>query len=122
MISDPVELEELRKTTEDLIAYDGRDIALTRHGTERVPGGGVRPIAPVVQPAVRRFFGAVTDDARYITLTEGEQVITRHVLVGLIGDDIQEKDTFQIGIRKFLVVEVATETEWETRAWVVERS
>lgn len=122
MISDPIELEELRKTTEDLIAYDGRDIALTRHGTERVPGGGVRPIAPVVKDAVRRFFGAVVADARYVTLTEGEQVITNHVLIGPVGDDIQEKDTFEVGTRKFLVVELATEMEWETRAWVVERS
>lgn len=122
MISDPVELEELRKTTEDLIAYDGREIALVRHGTERVPGGGVRPIAPEVQDAVRRFFGAVAADARYVQLAEGEQVVTSHVLVGPIGDDIQEKDTFEIGTRKFLVVELATEMDWETRAWVVERS
>lgn len=122
MITDPVELEELRKTTADLISESSVPIALSRSEYERVPGGGTRPLPPVAQDPVPRFFGAVTGDPRYVQLSEGEQVVSNHVIVGLPGDDIKEKDTFKIGTRTFLVVELEPDDSYQVKGWVVERS
>lgn len=122
MITDPTMLEELISTTEDLIEHDHVSVALTRSEWERVPGGGTRPKNPTPQEAKDRFFGAVTTDPRYVTLSEGEQVISNHVLIGLPGDDIKEKDTFKIGSRTFLVVEVEPDTSYQVKGWVIERS
>ena len=122
MMTDEIELEELRKTTADLISEDSVAVALIRSEWTRVPGGGVKPGTPETLAAVPRFFGAVSTDPRIVTLAEGEQVVSNHVLVGLHTDTIKEKDTFKIGDRTFLVVEVEPDTSFQVKGWVVERS
>lgn len=122
MITDPIELEELRQTTADLISEDSVSVALTRSTFERVPGGGVRPVNPQPLDPQTFFFGAVQTDPRYVQLTEGEQVISNHVLIGMPDADMKEKDTFTIGNRTFLIVEIEPDTSYQIKGWVVEKS
>lgn len=122
MITDPVELEELRRTTNDLISEDSVEISLSRSVWVRTPAGGTRPGPPEQLEAKRRFFGSVTGDPRYVQYAEGEQVVANYVLVGPYDDDIKEKDEFVVGTSKFKVVEVHPDTSFEVRAWVVEYS
>ena len=122
MITDPVELEELQRTTADLISEDSVQVVITRSTFERVPGGGIRPVNPEPLDPQTFFFGSVTTDPRYVQLTEGEQVVSNHVLVGMPDADLKEKDTFQIGDRTFLVVEIEPDTSFQVKGWVVERS
>lgn len=121
MLTDATELEELRKTTRDLIEEDHLPIALVRSGWERTATAGIRKIDPEPQDAVDRFFGAITGDPREIRTGAGEQLVALHVLIGLPDDDIQEGDTFTVGNRTFLVAEVHPDHSYQCKAWVVER-
>lgn len=122
MITDPDQIEALIQSTADLIEESGLDIALSRSVLERTPAGGVRHVNPEPLPAARRYFGTVSSDPPRVIREEGEQLVLRHVLVGMPGDDIKEKDTFQIGTRKFEVVEVDVNEGWQTKGWVTERA
>ncbi len=122
MISDAVEIAELRETTADLIADNPTTIALQRVVWQRTPSGGMSQTGNLSQPPKQRYFGAVRGDPTYVTREQGEVILARHVLVGLPGDDIQEKDTFSVGSRKFEVVEIHPDATWQTKAWVTEKS
>lgn len=123
MISDPVELSELISTTADLIQDDPTMISLVRVEWQRTPSGGMRRLdPPTTKPAKARYFGAVIGDPVYVTRDEGEHILARHVIVGMPGDDIQQKDTFTLGGREFEVVQMHPERSWQTKGWVVERS
>lgn len=122
MIRDAVELSELIETTKDLIEHNSWEITLIRSTWERTPSGGTRPVQPQALDPQTLYFGAVTGDSVMQLRAEGETVISRHVLVGLPGADIKEKDTFSIGTQKFKVVELAPDETYEKRAWVVEYS
>lgn len=123
MISDAVELSELVATTADLIEDNPTSIALLRVQWERTPAGGMRRVdPPALQVAKNRFFGSVIGDPVYVTRDEGEIVEARHVIVGMPGDDIQEKDTFKIGNRTFEIIAIHPERSWQVKGWVVERS
>lgn len=122
MITDATELSELIQTTEDLIADDHVSIVLIRNTRERTPSGGQRPVVPVPQPAKDRYFGAVTGDPVQITRDEGEHALARHVIIGMPGDDIQEKDTFLLAGRKFEVYRIHPDQSYQVKGWVVERA
>lgn len=120
MIADELELSELIATTLDLIAEQGMEVTLVRVEMERTDSGGVRRQNPDALDAKRRFFGAVTTDPRIIVNDQGDHVEARHVLVGPPGDDIVEKDTFQVGTRTFKVMEIHPDGSYQTKAWVIE--
>ena len=126
MITDPDEIAELRKSTEDLIASEGMEIALIRHGDgwTRTESGGIRKNTTTqpgdAMPAKRRFFGDTMDRPRTFQNMRGEELTLNRVLIGLVDDDIREGDEFMIGDRKFLVGEVHPDRIYEVKAWVKE--
>lgn len=122
MITDPAQVEALIQSTASLIEEDGMVVELLRSVWEETASGGIRRGTSVLQDPARRFFGAVTADPYRLLREEGEQIVLRHVLIGMPGDDIQEKDTFEVGGRQFEIVDVAPDKTWETRGWCVERA
>lgn len=123
MITDPDQIQALIESTETLIEEDGMDISVQRVQWERTPAGGVRRVGDSTpQPPVRRFFGAASGTPPRVIRDEGEQLVVSHVLVGMPGDDIKEKDTFSVGARKFEVVEMDPNTSWHSKGWCVERA
>ena len=122
MITDPIELEEARKTTADLISEEPTPVALVRKVWTRTPSGGVKSGPPQDLPVVNRFFGGIVGQPRIIRAQNGEQVVATYVLIGTFDDDIQEEDEFSIGDKKFRVAEVAQDNGYETRAWVIDRA
>jgi hypothetical protein len=123
MFTDPVELEELRKTTADLIAFNSYQIVLNRGEWERTGGGGQRQINVEPLEPQTLYFGAIMWDPRTFVTPEGERVFVQYVLVGMPGEaDIQEKDTFSIGTQEFKVSEVHPDQTYEVRAWVYENA
>jgi hypothetical protein len=120
MITDPAELSELTKTTEDLIEEDSIDIDLQRTEDVRTPSGGVKKGQPIDVPVQRLHFAAVMTDPRNAISEHGDRMVAGHVLVGMPDADIKEGDTFAFGTRKFRVNEVHPDRSFETRAWVVE--
>lgn len=122
MITDPDQVEALIESTEALIAEDGLDIALSRSAWVETPAGGVRPGASGPLPSVRRFFGAVTMEPARVVREEGEQLVLRHILVGMPGDDIKAKDSFTIDDRKYEVYEIDPNNTWQTKGWCIERA
>lgn len=121
MITDETELSELIETTKDLIADDHVSIVLIRSTVERTPSGGTKMVGPTPQPAKDRYFGGVTGDPVQVTRDEGEFILARHVIIGLPGDDIQEKDHFVIGNRKFEVFSIHPDQSYQVKGWVIER-
>lgn len=128
MITDPAEIAELRRSTEDLIAEEGMPIALIRAGEEwtRTAAGGIRKNAtnPATdtQDPVRRYFGDSAADPKQVESAQGEQLVLDRVLIGTFDDDIREGDEFMVSNRKFLVGEVHPDHIFETKAWCVERA
>lgn len=122
MITDATEIRELRKSTEDLIAYDHVAVSLSRTEYERSPGGGVRKAgAPTVQDPKDRYFGDVIQDPHVIQTEAGEETVTSKVLIGPYDDDIQEGDEFTVAGHDYKVAEVIPDHTYETRAWVIDR-
>jgi hypothetical protein len=122
MFTDPVELEELRKTTEDLIAFNSFQIVLNRSEWVRTPGGGQKQVNAAPLDAQTLYFGAIMWDPRTYVTPEGERVLLQYVLVGMPDADIVEKDEFTIGSSDYKVFEVHPDRTYETRAWVIENA
>lgn len=123
MFGETETLDELIRTTSDLIAQDPIEISLKRFEWVRTSSGGqTRSGAPVELDPVPRFFAGVVADAVYVTRVEGEQIVCRHVIIGLPGDDIQQKDTFTVDGRNFEVVEIHPEKSFQTKGWVTEKT
>lgn len=120
---DDFEISELLSTTKDLIEFGpSYDIVFSREELVRTPSGGKIHSPKQNVASQRLYFSPTTGDARVVQLTEGEKVEASHVLVGLPDANVKEKDRFELTGRKFLVVEIHPQREYETRAWVIERS
>lgn len=117
------ELSELRKDTERLIEGEGIEITLLREQMIRTPSGGTRreEKAPVPGGPVKRILWGTTSDPFIQRTNAGEIVNASHVLIGLMDDDIVEKDEFVVDDRTFQVQEVHPEREFQTKAWILEK-
>lgn len=114
------DLADLIRSTRDLIAERGQQIALSRPQMTRTMAGGTARRPGAALNPVRRYFAGVSVDARRTTTLNGEVVVLNYVLIGLPGDDIQEKDEFTIRNRKFLVAEVDPNQDFQVKGWVTE--
>lgn len=124
-IVDPVELEELRKTTLDLIEEDHAPIALVRSSYERTPAGGIRKTNDTPLPAEDRFFSTTlgrTGMSHTIRTEQGEELVSNHILIGPYGDDIRKGDAFVWENRNFTAEEIDPDVSYQTKAWCVERA
>lgn len=127
MIKNQKEIAELRSTTHDLIEHNKWSLSFVRRAWERTSGGGQRQGAPTTLDSQDAYFGAVTIDAARTIFWEGEQVTANYVIVGYWPGhdqalDIAEKDEFTVDGRKFVVVEIHPDMQYETRAWVLDRT
>lgn len=124
--TDPFELQELRKSTDDLIAEDSVMIVLHRVTTERTAAMEIRKTEDTPQPAKARFFGHTVGRmglSRTVSTEQGQEQVSNHVLIGPAGDDIRKDDWFEVDGRKFLVIEIETDTsEYQSKAWCIERA
>ncbi len=122
MFKNPVELAELLATTKDLIASNTWSLAFTRQTYTRVPGGGQTKDAPDTLDPQDVYLGAVMIDASYTVYWQGNKVQADYVIVGLPDLDIEENDEFEAESRKFIVVEIHPDHQYETRAWCIDRT
>ena len=112
--------DENRKATESLIAEFGTEIALRRKGEQvRSAAGGVRRAEdPFTLQPVRRYFGSTGGNPVVITTTNGQTVAVGFVLVGLVGDDIQEDDEFTVNNQNYRVFRIDPVTvEYQRKGW-----
>jgi hypothetical protein len=109
----------LKRDTSQLIAAEGRLVALERKATwERTAEGGQRRTGATTteDPAVKRFFLMLRGEARYVEGVNGEMMLAEAVLLGMPDDDIRQLDTFMLDGRSWEVFSVDTDQRYETRA------
>lgn len=119
------ETDENIQTTKDLIESEPTMISLKRSSpwVRTASGGRIRAEGePTVLDPVARWFSGIVEDAHIVTRDEGEQIVCRHVLIGMPDDDVQEKDFFSVGERNFEVIEIHPARDFQTKAWCVERA
>lgn len=114
-------LADLIRTTADLIASEPLTITLKFQEFTRTPSGGQQRGPVQSRDPKERFFSGVTQDASYITRDEGEMVRGEFVLIGMPDDDMEEKDFFFVGARRFEIVEVENDRTFQCKAWVNEK-
>lgn len=123
--TDPIELDELQRTTQDLIDHDQVTITLVRDGFERTPSLGVRRTGPTAQDPLTVFFGKAIGRngvPRIIETNQGEQHFSEHVLIGGPTFDVQENDTFALDDREYTVAAIDEDRSYQTKAWCIERA
>lgn len=99
-----IELTELRRQTAILIARRGQDIALWRKAAPTPSGaGGFIPAADPNAPLLtkKRFFQTTIMPASDRSDVRGEKTFVQFVIIGLVGDDIQENDWFFVNGRRY---------------------
>lgn len=116
------EIEELTQTTKDLIDSEPIEITLIRETWTRKPGGGQVLSDPEEQDPITCWLSGLIEDAHIVTRDQGEQIVCRHVLVAMPGADVKEKDYFIVDGRNFLVAEIHPAREFQTKAWLYERT
>ena len=112
--------DENRKSTLDLIENFGKPIGLSRKGEQiRTAAGGVRRIEDSTnKAAVRRYFGSTSGSPTVVTTSNGERVSVTYVLIGPVGDDIQEDDEFTIAGETYRVFAIDPVTvEYQRKGW-----
>lgn len=133
MSSSQVMLLAQKQATAMLIREEPTLIALIREGAwARTSGGGQKRLTgSVTLPGVLRWFSGVgraagpatasTNDVQRYSF-QGELIVSDHVVVGPLTDDIQAGDEFLLGIRRFQVIFVHPNKSFEVRAEVRELS
>lgn len=114
-------LEDMIQATADLIASEPITITLKYQSVTRTPAGGVKRGELLSRDPKVRFFSGIVPDAAYITRDEGEIVRGEFVLIGMPDDDMEQKDIFYVGARRFEIVEVESDRTFQCKAWVNEK-
>lgn len=124
MNQNDVMVKHQRHITKTLVRYYGENITLLRQRPgKRTPGGQIvkidrsRAPRPVQKIA---FFGVRDDLVRTISAEGGKTLLLKWNLVGLVGTDVKEGDTFDLYGTTYFVHEVVPDQRWEVRAWVRE--
>lgn len=123
--TDPIQLEELRKSTQDLIDNDQVTITLVRDGYEKTPSMGVRKTGPQEQDPLTVFFGKSVGRngaPRIIETDQGEQQYAEHVLIGMPTFDVRENDEFDLDDRHYTVAAIDEDRSYQVKAWCIERA
>ena len=114
-------IEFLKKTTQELIDLEPTPITLT-HAPAMVSnsrGGLTASGSPVTESLpVNRFFSQTTPKESVIVKSEGREVVVDWVLIGLVGDDIRENDTFSVSGVQYKVWVVHDDKRWQTKGLV----
>lgn len=114
-------IEYLKKTTEALIAFEPTMVRLT-HAPALVSNGrgGLTPSgsSTTESTAKARFFSQTTPKEVVMVKNEGREVVVDWVLIGPVGDDIREGDTFTLQGVNYKVWVVHDDKRWETKGLV----
>lgn len=114
----PLELRMQRKATRNFIAADSMLIVLMR--AEYVSdgaGGSMRSTPEAVLAQVMRLI-PLQDGSASRTTADGEEVSPSYMLMGDHTADVQRWDEFAVGGRRYQVVFVNENTQYEVKAEV----
>lgn len=113
------ELKWQRKQTEAFIAADPRSIALDRRvRTSDGAGGFVNGALTTMASQTFRLLPQ-EDGATARTTAEGETATPEYMLMGRWDADMQRWDEFRIGTRRYQVVFISENRQYETKGEVL---
>lgn len=120
MVLSRYELAAQIRVTAEYIAADPSVVAVTRPDTERVPGGGRRPVRPGAAISwAGRFIPAGIGTE--VTTPAGAVVKVAGVFLAMPGTDMQYGDIFEYLGETYEVIAVQDALEYEMKAKVTSR-
>jgi hypothetical protein len=121
-------LELQQQTTSDIVKAEGVLVSLSRLPAPVPDGAGGfqdSTLVPVVLTAKKRLLAAAAINVRsgntkeYFQDASGQRYQVKYVMVGVVGDDIQQNDTFLYNGQLMRVIDVEPDHTFETRAQIV---
>ena len=118
MTSAQVQTWAQKRTTWLLIQSEPTLVALRRAGTwVSTPSGGQKRSGALQTFSAReRFFSIADPNQRFSTTIDGVLIQGDHILVGMPDDDMKSMDEFSLGHKKFQILFVHSNRDFECRA------
>ena len=115
------ELEAQRKLTKMFIAADALSLVLTRTPKVSDGAGGLKNGTPVNLTAQTLRLNPLQDAVQQRTTADGKQVLPQYMLMGEYNADIARGDTFTLSGRRYEVVFVLQNKQYQVKAEVYYR-
>jgi hypothetical protein len=111
------ELEVQRALTASFIAADSLSVALQRNTKVATPAGGYKTIATTLSAQTVRLI-PLGDGATERLTADGKQVQPQYMLQGIWTADFARGDTFTLSGRRYEVVFINQNTQYQVKAEV----
>jgi hypothetical protein len=115
------ELEIQRDLTRSFIAADSLSLALTRTPKVSDGAGGLKNGTPATLTAQTLRLNPLQDAVQSRTTADGKQVLPQYMLMGEYNADLDRGDTFTVDGRRYEVVFVLQNKQYQVKAEVYYR-